>query len=335
MIGATGLLGSQAVLELIKRGHSVISIALPNLPDCFEKIDGLDLVFGDYLTMSDEEIAKLMEGCEGLVFAAGIDERVEGKAPIYDMFKKYNIDSLDRLLKLAKKAGIKHSVICGSYFSHFAKKLPRLNLTKYHPYIRSRIDQEDMALAYADQNFDVAILELPYIFGAQKGRKPVWVFLVESIEKMKDKTYYPKGGTAMVTVRQVGEGIAGALERNEGGHAYPFGYYNMERKDMLKIVHKYMGLPSDRKVVTIPTFLYALSSMKTKKDREKQGLDSGLDPVKFVKLQTADLFIDKGEGAVFLGVNEDDIDGAIGESIEVSLEVLRDKSGKFVDMKKE
>ena len=33
MIGGTGLLGSQAARELISRGHSVHSIALPPLPD--------------------------------------------------------------------------------------------------------------------------------------------------------------------------------------------------------------------------------------------------------------------------------------------------------------
>lgn len=142
-----------------------------------------------------------MSGCEGFVFAAGVDERVEGPAPIYDMFYKYNIAPLKRLLTIAKSCGFKHAIILGSYFAYFNRVLPELELAKHHPYIRSRADQEDMALSFADASFDVSILELPYIFGAQPGRKPVWVFLVEQIQNMKNATMYPKGGTAMVTVR--------------------------------------------------------------------------------------------------------------------------------------
>lgn len=335
MIGGTGLLGSQAARELIKRGHEVISIALSDVPKNAEIPSEMKLVAGNYLEMKDEDISALMQGCEGFVFAAGIDERVEGKPPIYDMFKKYNIDALERLLKLAKINGIKHVAICGSYFSYAAKKWPELHLTEYHPYIRSRIDQEKMALSYASDDFDVAILELPYIFGAQKGRKPVWVFLVDMIRGMKNKTYYTKGGTAMVTVKQVGEGLAGAIEKNKGGNAYPFGYYNMEWKDFFKIVHKYMGLPISRPVITIPSFLYTISARKIMNQRKKEGLDSGLNLVKFTKIQTSNLFIDKNEGASFLGVEPDDIDAAIGQSIQLSIDIADHKAGDIVDMKKE
>src|SRR5699024_1051484 len=139
-------------------------------------------------------------------------------------------DPVKRLLKLAKECGVKHSVILGSYFSYFAKKHPEWKLTKYHPYIRSRIDQEEAAMSFAGKDFDVAVLDLPYIFGTQPGRKPVWVFLVENIRSMKNATLWPKGGSTMVTVKQVGQAIAGALERNRGGKCYPIGYYNMEWK---------------------------------------------------------------------------------------------------------
>lgn len=59
------------------------------------------------------------------------------------------------------------------------------------------------ALSFADDDFSVGVLELPYIFGTQPGRKPVWVFLVEQVRQMKGATLYPRGGTTMVTVRQV------------------------------------------------------------------------------------------------------------------------------------
>lgn len=325
MIGGTGLLGSEAAGELIKRGHEVSSIALPPLPAGAVLPPEMKIEYGNYLEMSDDEIRKHMEGCEGFLFAAGVDERVEGPAPIYDLYKKYNVDPINRLLKIAKECGVKHVAICGSYFSYFAKTMPEAELTKWHPYIRSRIDQENAAMSFADDNFDVAVLELPYIFGTQPGRKPVWVFLVENVMSMKSVTMYPKGGSAMVTVHQVGEALAGAIERNKGGNCYPIGYYNMTWKELLAIVHKYLGCP-DKKILTIPDFMYAMASKKLMKDQEKHNIQGGLHMVKFTKLQCSNLFIDKSLGCELLGVQPDDIDAAIGDSILLCKDVIEKKT---------
>lgn len=324
MIGGTGLLGSEAAEELISRGHEVLSIALPPLPAGAVLPQKMKIEYGNYLEMSDEEIKKYMTGCEGFVFAAGVDERVEGPAPIYELYKKYNIEPIKRLLMIAKECGIKHVAICGSYFAYFAKIKPELELTKWHPYIRSRIDQEAAAMSFADENFDVAILELPYIFGTQPGRKPVWVFLVEQVMSMKKYTMYPKGGSTMVTVRQVAEAIAGAIERNKGGNCYPIGYYNLTWKELLKIVHKYLGFP-DKRIITIPDWMYSIGGKKLMKEQKKNNIEGGLNMVKFTQLQCSNLFIEKELGAEKLGVKADDIDKAIGDSITLCKDVIEGK----------
>lgn len=325
MIGGTGLLGSEAAAELIRRGHEVKTIALPPIPKGAVLPPEMQVEFGNFMELSDEEIKHHFKDCEGFVFAAGVDERVEGPPPVYDLFKKYNITALERLLKIAKECGIKHTVICGSYFSYFAKTRPELELTKWHPYIRSRIDQEKMAMKYGDGNFNVAVLELPYIFGTQSGRKPVWVFLIEMIRGMKGVTMFPSGGTTMVTVKQAGQAIAGALERTKGGKCWPIGYYNMTWKEFLVIVHKYMGVPS-RKVLTIPKWMYAAGSKSLMKKQAAEGMEGGLHMVKFADLQCSNQFIDKKLGCEPLGVHPDDIDSAIGDSIKLCLNILDGKA---------
>lgn len=334
IIGGTGLLGSQGAKELISRGHQVKAIALPPLPQGAVLPPELEIEYGNYLEMSDEEIAKMFSGCEGFVFAAGVDERVEGPAPIYDLYKKYNIDPIYRLLKIAKECGIKHTVVLGSYFSYFAKARPQMKLTEYHPYIRSRIGQEKAAMSFAGDDFSVAVLELPYIFGTQPGRKPVWVFLVESIRKMPGVTMWPKGGSTMVTVKQVGQAIAGAIERNKGGNCYPIGYYNLTWKEMLKICHKYLGCPN-KKIITIPNWMYAMAGKNLVKQQKKQGIQGGLEMVKFTELQCSNQFIDKELGSVPLGVEPDDIDAAIGDSIKLCVDILDGKAKNIVAMKGE
>jgi len=333
MIGGTGLLGSQAARELISRGHSVHTISLPPLPEGALLPPEMKVTLRNSNDMTDEELRAAFAGVDGFIFAAGVDERIEGPCPIYDFFKRFNITPLERMLRIAKESGVKHAVIAGSYFSHFAKKWPKLELTRWHPYIRSRIDQENMALSFADENFDVSVLELPYIFGAQKGRKPVWVFLVEMLQGMKGAVLYPRGGTTMVTVRQVGQAFAGALERGRGANAYPIGWFNLTWKEMLAIMNRYMGAP-EKKIVTIPTFLFAMNARQIDKKRRETGTEGGLLMEKFVPMQTGELFIDKAEGSLPLGVTDDDIDAAIGESVLLSLDVLEKKTS-VIDMKGE
>lgn len=334
IIGGTGLIGSFSAKELIVRGHKVKAVALPPLPEGEVLPPDMEITYGNYLEMSDEELRALFSGIEGLVFAAGIDERFEGKAPIYDLYYKYNIAPLCRLLKLAKECGVKHAVICGSYFTYFSKIYPELELPKHHPYIRSRLIQEEVALGFGDESFDVAVLELPYIFGVQPGRKPVWVFMVEMIMKMKKSTYWTGGGSAMLTVKQVAQAICGALEKNKGAKAYPIGYYNLTWVEMLKIIHEYLGQPN-KKIVIIPNWLFGVVGIIKRRQEKKRGVEGGLHLRKFAKLQCRNQFIDKDLGSTLLGVKEDNLKEAIGESVLLSREIIENKHKKIIDMKAE
>lgn len=336
MIGGTGLLGAAGAKELIARGHHVKSIALPPMPENTDIPKEMELSFGNYMDLTDDDLRNYFKDCEGFVFAAGIDERVSAKPgeSSYEMFEKYNINPLEKMLKIAKECGVKKVVVLGSYFSYFAKEWKDLELTKYHPYIKSRIVQEKMALTFAeDGSMDVGILELPYIFGAQPGRKPVWMFIAEMIKTAKgEKLMYPKGGTTMVTVRQVGQAIAGALENTKGGEAYPVGWYNMEWKEWLKIFSEAMG--EQKKIITIPTFLYKLGAKQMEKEAKSKNVESGLQMVEFVKVMTSNTFISKDIIEKKLGVTEDDIEKAISESAMVCIDILNKKS-EVIDMKAE
>ena len=161
MIGGTGLLGCEAARIFIERGHEVTSVALPPLPEGAPIPAEMKLEFCNIYEKSDDEIRELLKGHDCFVFAAGIDERVEFPAPVYDAYYKYNIQPLERILPLCKEVGVKSAVILGSNFAYLAKERPDMKLTEKHPYIRSRIDQENVAFSFADENFDVSVLELP------------------------------------------------------------------------------------------------------------------------------------------------------------------------------
>ncbi len=327
MVGGTGLLGAEAARIFIERGNKVRSVALPPIPEGAPIPKEMELTLRDINKMDDKEVNKLLEGCDTFVFASGIDERVECPARVYDWYDKYNIKPLERLLPLCKKAGIKKAVILGSYFSMLNKeeygykqKLPA-GLLDRNPYIRSRIKQEEVVESFVDEHFDAAVLELPYIFGTQPGRKPVWTVLIEQLKSM-DKlpfTMYPGGGTAMLTVRQVGEAIVGAAEKIEGQgfKAWPVATSNMLWRYFLKIVYFARGMEEDRKVVSIPAWVMRLGTKKIIKEYEEKGIQSGLDVNYLPYIMNLNLFIDK-KYADDLGVTEDNIFNAICDSIKVS-----------------
>ena len=335
MIGGTGLLGSEAARIFIERGHQVKSVALPPLPEGAPIPEEMELEFCNIYAKTDDEIKAMMEGYDCFVFAAGIDERVEFPAPVYDAYYKYNIQPLERILPLCKEVGMKNAVILGSYFAYLAKQRPDMKLTEKHPYIRSRIAQEEVAFSFADDNFDVSVLELPYIFGTQPGRKPVWVILIEQI-KMMDKlpmTMYPGGGTAMLTVRQVGEVIVGAAEKSKGAKAWPISMYNQTWKEFLKIVYAARGMGENRKILSVAPWMMRMGLGKVKKEYAAKGIESGIDVDGLADIMDINLFIDR-KYAVELGATEDDIKAAITDSIKVS-QASYDGTVKLLEMKGE
>lgn len=331
IIGVTGLLGSEAANQLVARGHKVWGLALPSLPEGLVLSHEVKIVYGNYITDDDVYLNQLFIDMDAFIFASGIDARIEIPAPAFEIFNKYNVDPLKRIFKFAKANGVKHSVVLGSYFTHFALTRPELELTKYHPYIRSRELQKKMALNEANDEFSVAVLELPYIFGSQQGRKPVWSFLVKMLQNMKGVTFFPKGGTTMVTVHQVGQAICGALEITKGGKAYPIGYYNLTWRELFKIFHKYMGVPK-KPIISIPNFLFKIAAKKITKQQVKRGIEGGLNLPEFVKMQCSNQFIDPFIAAIPLGVTEDDIERAIGDSVTQSILALKGDS-REVEMK--
>ncbi len=150
MRGFTGLLGCEAAIQLIKKGHKVSSVALPPLPQGAPIPEEMELVFADINKKTDEEVEEMLKGKDCFIFAAGVDERAEFPAPVYDYYYKYNIAPLERIFPICKKVGVKRAVVLGSYFSYLAKQMPEKKFEEKCPYFRARPDQEKVGEEASD-----------------------------------------------------------------------------------------------------------------------------------------------------------------------------------------
>lgn len=70
------------------------------------------------------------------------------------------------------------------------------------------------------------------------------------------------------------------------------------------------------------------------KQQKKNNIEAGLYMPRLCDIQYGELYIDKNLGSVPLGVTEDDIDAAIGDSMKLCADIL-DGKAKTIGMKGE
>jgi nucleoside-diphosphate-sugar epimerase len=320
IIGGTGFLGWHSLRELVARGHSVSTLSLPPLPAEGLLPQGVTCSLGNAFTMPDAEFRSLVEGSDAILYAAGLDDRVILKKPAYPKFREANVEQCLRLLGLARAAGVGRALVFGSYFVHFDREWPELRLSERHCYIRSRVEQEEAVLAESGPDFKTMVFELPYIFGTMPGRTPLWTFLLDILREEFGRTvFYPKrrGGTAMVTVRQVAKAAAGALEHGRGGQAYAIGGTNMAWAEFIPLLLDAMG--EDKKVVHLPKFLYELGNLSRERAFAREGKEGGLDLVRLADIMYRETYLDASGVMAELGYGEDDVRAAIRETVAACL----------------
>ena len=314
ILGGTGFIGTHATQALLENGHQVSTLAFPPLPPEGLLPEDVRISLGNFNELGDEEVLDLLTGCQGAVFAGGVDDRVTPKAPAYPFFYEMNVLSSARFFRLAAQAGVRRGVLLSSYFAHFNQEWPELQLSEHHPYIRSRVEQETEVIAASGNALDVMILQLPYIFGHMPGRMPLWKPVLDYIHSPLPWIFYPRGGSAMVGVDKVAEAILGALERGTGGMRYPIGDENLTWQEWLRRLMHLQGM--EKRIVTLPDWLVKLGLLVVKGWHKLRGLEGGLDPAHFLALQTRRTFLNPGPAQQALGFEGGTLEQAFRQTVK-------------------
>jgi len=316
ILGGTGFIGWHALRAFVARGWQATVISLPSPPTDGLLPDGVRLVLQDVSAMPDRDVLELLRGHDAAVFAAGADDRVTPKAPAREFYFDANVRACVRFFSLAKRAGIKRGVLLGSYFAHFARIWPELELAKHHPYIASRLAQEEESFAAALPDLELCCLELPYIFGTMPGRRPLWTPLVRYVSRTP-VIFFPRGGSNMVAVEHVAEAVVGAVERGRAGASYLVGDENVCWRDWLGRISELAG--RKKPVVTIPDSMARASARLVRLRHRLAGREGGLDPVEFMRIQTRETFFDPDPARRELGFGCGGLDEALAATVKASL----------------
>ena len=316
IVGGTGFLGYYATKELVRRGHTVSILALPPMPAPGLFSGDVQIRLANLDDLGDDEVRAMLRGHDGVVMAAGADDRVIPPAPAYPFFYHHNVEVSARLFRLGREVGVRRGVLLSSYFAHFARVWPHLELAKHHPYVRSRQEQEEQSLAAAMPDLELSVLELPYIFGSMPGRAPLWTPIVNMVRRSR-VILYPGGGTNMIAAQHVGEAIAGAIEQGEGGERYLVGDENRTWKEWLGQMSLY-ACGKKKPVVTVPGGLVRMQMRQVEKMHRAQGKEGGLHAVELVKILTAETYFDPEPARAALGHGRGGLEGAIRETVAAS-----------------
>lgn len=317
ILGGTGLLGYHTVRELLDRGYTVSTIALPPMPteDLLPK--EVECSLGNINEMTDEDILNILKGKDVFIYAAGADERMLPEAPATRFFYKENVIPTQRLARLAREAGVKKFVLYGSYFAHFAEKWQDLKLATDQAYPRTRLLQEEIAIMEGEGEMDVMSLRLPYIFGTMPGRKPLWEMFLPQIQG-KDFVPVLGGGTAMVTVKQVAEATVGAIEHGKHGAKYAISDTNMKHEEFFQIIADELG-QKDTVIQVLPLEQMKPAYEKIDEQVTAEGKEHGIHITLTADIQNRDAYIDPEDTMPILKYNKDNIRESIRETIKECL----------------
>lgn len=313
VLGGTGFLGYYTTKELLARGYQVKTIALPPMPAEDLLPAEVECSLGNINDLSDQEIITLLSDCSGFVYAAGADERVVPQKPAMKFFYEANVLPTQRLARLAKKAGVKHFVVFGSYFAEFAERMPEFHL-RDEAYPNMRLLQEQVAFAEGEGGMTVSSLRLPYIFGTMPGRMPLWTMFVE---QAKNQPVFPAlaGGTAMVTVEQVAEAAVGTLENGEHRHTYAICAKNMKYQEFYQMIVDALGQHETTQVPVVPYEQLKPVYVDLDQQAEAEGKEHGIHMVVSSEIQTKDLYLNPEDTMPVLGIKDHDVVASIKETL--------------------
>ncbi|MEV0719165.1 NAD(P)H-binding protein [Asanoa sp. NPDC050611] len=285
VIGGSGLIGAQVADVLRERGHSPTATARTAGP-------GVDHTL-DLGTASAADLAALVDGHDGVVYAARTDEQRPLRKPIYPVFRRDLVEPVVRLFTAAREQGLTRGVVLGSYYTYFERLHPQWRLAEHHTYVRCRVEQAREARAAAGPDLPVAVIELPFVFGRSGDRLPNWAPPLDRWVRSRAPLLAPTGGTAVVSARSVGDMTVDALEQRSGADL-PAADANLSWRDMIARVAEAAGRP--RKVRRLPAAVVHTALRIGGGLQTLSGKESGVNPSYLGGLMLADQYVEPTTG---------------------------------------
>ena len=249
--GGAGFIGNFVLKQLLQKGYEARCL-LRNTSN-IRRIEGLNFerCMGD---ISDVvSLKEGMKGCIGVIHLAGLSNWKDITAP--DM-PRIVIEGSKNLLQVAKEMGnIKTVFVSSSTAIDGTDEIKILNesspLTlpnnKHFVYAHAKKEVEEYAINLAKEGQQVTIVNPTEVYGPYDYDK---ITCGNLLDFATTKTVLvPDGGTSIVYVEDVAQGIIAAFEKGKSGERYILGSDNMKIEELAKLTLDLLSLEKPIKKV--------------------------------------------------------------------------------------
>jgi dihydroflavonol-4-reductase len=313
VIGANGFLGSHVTRQLVADGHQVRVMVRENANTI--GIDDLEVqrYVGDI--WDDDTLRAAMAGCDDVYYCV-VDARgwLRDPAPLF----RTNVEGTRNVLDVAREAGLHRFIFTSSYVTvrrrrgRTTSEADIISDRGLTPYVRSRVQAEELVLRYArEKGLPAIAMCVSTTYGSGDwGRTPHGAIIAGAAF---GKLPFVMSGIELeaVGVDDAARAMILAAERGRVGERYLITEKMISNAEVARIAAEAAGVAPPAKAIPLP-MSYALATMGTLKARvrrtdERLSLDS-------LRLMRAEGPLDHGKAVRELGWQPRPVEESIREA---------------------
>lgn len=254
VIGANGFLGSHVTRQLVANGHEVRVMVRPNANTI--AIDDLSVTRFSGDIWDNDTLRDAMHGV-GDVYYCVVDTRgwLRDPAPLF----RTNVDGTRNVLEVAKTANLRKFVFTSSYVTvgrrrgHVATEDDIIVDRGLTPYVRSRVQAENIVLQYAKEHGLPAVaMGVSTTYGSGDwGRTPHGAIIAGAAF---GKLPFVMSGIELeaVGVDDAARALILAADRGRVGERYLISEKMISNADVVRIAAEAAGVPAPTKSIPLP-----------------------------------------------------------------------------------
>ncbi len=268
VIGANGFLGSHVARQLVADGHQVRVMVRPKANTI--SIDDLDVQRFTGDIWDNDVLREAMAGVDDVYYCV-VDTRgwLSDPAPLF----RTNVEGTRNVLDVAKDMNLHRFIFTSSYVTvgrrrgRTASEADIITDRGLTPYVRSRVQAEDLVLRYArDHGLPAIAMCVSTTYGSGDwGRTPHGAIIAGAAF---GKLPFVMGGIELeaVGVDDAARAMILAAERGRIGERYLISEKMISNAEVARIAALEAGVPPPTKTIPLPV-AYALAALGTAKAR--------------------------------------------------------------------
>jgi dihydroflavonol-4-reductase len=324
VIGANGFLGSHVTRQLVASGADVRVIVRPTSNT--KSIDGLAVERFHSDLFDTTTLKQAMDGCD-VVYHCAVDTRawLRDPSPLF----RTNVEGLRNVLDIATDAGLRRFVFTSSYVTIGRKRGRRaIEADEYTwrrsdgPYTLSRLQAEELVLAYAEQfGLPAVAMCVATTYGAGDwGGTPHGAFIAGTVFK---KLPFVMDGINLevVGVDDAARALLLAAEHGRNGERYIVSEKMLPLKDVVRIAADEAGVPPPSRSIPLPV-LYGLAAVGDLRARFT-GSEGAQLSLKSVRMMRAEAELDHTKATQELGWKPQPVEDSIRAAARFWMDIAK------------